>query len=377
MERIIAPGGDGLDTDATILATQETHIRPVAMQGSASSASIKSGVTGRAPLPKTTPIHEESVVAPVNTSRAVADDMYHSSGHGGMIGNIIPGSQHHNETSGNLPPPVATAHDVALHHEHHGVHHNFVGDPCEHKHVGPTSLLHASGPHATETANFLDPKVDPVTGRVAPHHEHSNVPVLPESIHEKPITVASLPLNSTAVTDNSSRVPSDTTYLVDGHETTSAGGNGINVVQLPVSHNPPLTNRNETRASHTAHGAPVLGHEKPITATNVRPVEHQPPDSTHSTNHHKVHESPYTTSTVDPRVDGVLTDIQAIALQQHKQQHEQVTHQPIAAGVTAVGVVGSDGVHEKKKHGVFGFLHRDKHTDTDHNKLHKDPSVVR
>lgn len=70
-------------------------------------------------------------------------------------------------TSGYVPD--SWSHD----HGRHG--HTYEGDPCETGESAPTGALHTSGPHVTDTANRLDPRVGAdgtTTGSTGHHHGH-------------------------------------------------------------------------------------------------------------------------------------------------------------------------------------------------------------
>ena len=241
-------------------------------------------------------------------------------------------------------------------HQHHG--HRYEGDPCAHGNVGPPGLHLTSGPHATDTANRLDPHVAGYTG---PLETTAGTEGRGTSM-----TGAGVPLSGaeTGIGASGTGYDSRSEDRHLGREAALAGGVGTTGVGAYEAEKHQHSREEPGRTSGlSGTTAGTSGRDYDSTRGAFVPAT----DNQTSTGHHH-----------HGRDAGVI-GAGAVAGAELS-QHESERHRKDEAG------------HEGKKHGgILGFLHHDKDSKSDpsagagstayesekhdheRNRLHKDP----
>lgn len=292
-----------------------------------------------------------------------------------------------------IPPPVAVVEETVRDHTHKGIGHHYIGDPCPR--VEPAGPHFTAGPHATDTANKLDPHVRGNDGLPLEHAGTTGVGstgLYPLASGTSDVETTRVVPPSTASHGITESRPDHDSHL--GRNTAIAGATGAAGLGALASgrdhhthdhthdHTPattmPMTG-GPTGAAGLGALAPTRDHHThDHTPAAIQPVSTQPSSGLHE------HKSPYSSSAVDPRVDSRST-------------HDHNTRNVAAVGTAgAVGAAGTtylakdrkahDGdsssdeeSRKKKSGGLMGFLHRDKdkhakdkHVKDTHTHTHKD-----
>ena len=300
-------------------------------------------------------------------------------------------------------------------HDHHQHGHRYDGDPCAHGDVDPVGPHLTSGPHATDTANRLDPHVAGNTGPLETTagevHGHQ------QGYHGASTTGTGVPLTSagTRTGGTSTGYDSQTDSRHLGREAALAGGvgaRGVGAYETERHHhgqlNPataPTTSMTGVQSSGYTDSQPSSGFDPRLDRTSHSGIAGTGNDRHVGRNagiagagglaayeaekHHHARDeqgrtsglSGTTASTTGREYDSTRASFGLGADSQTSSGH----HYGRDAGIVGAGAVGGAEVsrHEAEKHrnegdshegkkrgGILGFLHQDKDSKSDHSTSH-------
>lgn len=300
-------------------------------------------------------------------------------------------------------------------HDHQRRGHRYEGDPCAHGDVEPVGPHLTSGPHATDTANRLDPHVAGNTGPLetttgdAVGHQHGH--------HGASATGISVPLagTETGIGGSSTEYDNQSQNRHLGREAALAGGvgaTGLGTYEAERLHHGQANAATTSTTSMT--GAPSTGYTNAYNSSGVDPrldpSSHSSITSTgndrhlgrdagiagagglaahEADKHHHARDEPGRTSGLSGTTAGTTgrdyDSTRGSFLPGTDNQTSTGHHYGRDAGVAGAGAVGgaeyskheagkhrNEGdSHEGKKHGgILGFLHHDKDSTSDHASSH-------
>jgi len=291
-------------------------------------------------------------------------------------------------------------------HDHHQLGHRFEGDPCAHGDVDPVGPHLTSGPHATDTANRLDPHV---AGNTGPLETLAGESLGHEHRHQGASTTG------TGIGGSGTGYDSQSQNRNIGREAALAGGvgaTGVGAYEVEKHHHGQLNPAATSSTSTT--GAPSTGYTDPYSTSGVHPrVEPTSRSGITSTGddrhfgrdagiagagglaayeiekHHHARDEPGRTSGLSGTTVGTTgrdydsTRGSFVPGTDHQTNTDH--HYERDGGIAGAGAVGgaefskhevekhrNEGdSHEGKKHGgILGFLHHDKDSTSDRSARH-------